>query len=172
MNLRHVLPAGTLALGLLLAPAASHAQGLLDMTFTHPTLTVGNGGVVTFTGSVANNSGGTVYLYSDGFTGFSPGVSADGSPFLIGAPLSLADGTAYSGALFSVTPTSTAHDGLYSGYFNILGGPAPTDQIVEATQKFNLQVVPEPSSLASLSLLALGAGLMALRATRRRRSAA
>lgn len=175
MNLRHVLPAGTLALGLLLAPAAVHAQGLLDLTFTHPTLTVGDGGTVTFTGSLANNSGGTVFLNGDSFTLFGPGLAGDGSPFLLNAPTSLADGTAYPvggfASLFTVTAAPTLKDGLYSGYFNVLGGATSADQTIEATQKFNLQVVPEMSPLASLGLLTLGVGVMAFRATRRRRSA-
>ena len=161
-----------LGLGLLLAPLASRAQGLLDMTFTQPTLTVGTGGTVTFTGSLANNSGGTVYLTGDSFTLLGPGMTTNDAPFLLGAPLSLADGTAYpnsgSASLFDVTVAPSLQDGLYTGYFNVLGGPTSGDQTMEATEKFNVQVVPEPSSLAALSLLALGVGAMAFRAHRRR----
>ena len=171
MNLQHTLPATALAFGLLLAPAATHAQGLLDITFTHPTLTVGNGGTVTFTGSVANNSGGLIYLIGDAFTFIGPGLTGDDSLFVTGAPSSLADGTAYpasgSAALFTVTAAPTLKDGLYSGYFNIIGGTPGSEQPVESTQKFNLQVVPEPSSLASLGLLTLGVGVMVFRARRR-----
>lgn len=177
MQLRHLYAAGTLAagLGLLLAPTASRAQGVLDMTLTQPTLTIGTGGTVTFTGSVANNSGGTVFLNGDSFTLLGPGLTTNDAPFLLGAPLAMDDGTTYplsgSAALFEVTAAPTLKDGLYSGYFNVLGGPTSADQTVEATEKFNVQVVPEPSSLAALSLLMLGVGVLAFRARRRGLSA-
>lgn len=157
--------------GLGLAPLAAHAQDL-SMTLTPATLTVGNGGSVTFTGSVANPSGGTVFMNGDSITALSPGLTADGSLFFQNAPLFLPAGAVYppngQASLFTVSAAPGTADGFYSGYFNILGGADSAAQNIEATEKFTVQVVPEPSTLASLTLLTLGTGLMVFRARRRR----
>ena len=172
MKLVPILPAAVLAC--LLAAPAAHAQ--LDLTFTPPARVAAPGSTFTFTGTLANNSGSTVFLNGDSLSLNGPGLTSDDSPFLSNAPLSLANGDSYSGDFFSVSVDPATPAGTYFGTFAVTGGADGSAQDTVASQDFSVQVtsgsapVPEASSVASLGLL-LALGLGGVAVARRRKAA-
>ncbi len=170
--LTHIKRAG-LAAGLLLTATTAQAGGL-TLTFTPDTQTILAGDTGVFTGTIKNISPIPIFLNGDSFTALSPGLTADDTPFLMNAPASLAPGAIYDSGpagLFDISVAPGTPDGTYTGFFNILGGADPNAQIVEATQKFTVQVVPEMSSLVSMAgLVVLGLCTSGLVASRRKRA--
>lgn len=146
--MRHILR-HTLLLGLLLiVPALSRAD--LIFTLDSPIQSLAPGGILTFTGSLTNLNGPTLFLTSDTFTLDGPGLTLDDTSFLLNAPPSLDSGEAFTGELFTVSADPTAPAQQTVGEFNILGGPSDTDQTLLATKEFAVNVTPEPGSLALL----------------------
>jgi hypothetical protein len=101
----------------------------------------------------------------------------DATPFLLNAPLTLANG-ASSGPFefFTLIIPGGLAGGYYDGEFTVLGGEAPDSEVILGSSGFQVEVagspaaVPEPSSLL---LAAVGLGtLLSLRLHSQRKSAA
>jgi hypothetical protein len=84
---------------------------------------------------------------------------------VFGPPGFLAQGVPYDGPIFEIDVSSLAPVGFYSGTVMLLGAPDPdsTTLNVLASQTFQIEVAPEPSTYA-LILMGLAA-LMLLRRT-------
>lgn len=170
--------AGTLALGLAVAPA--HAQLVITSA---PTVTqsIALGGFTSYTATLQNNFSSAVYFLDDnagfafppGPTEFAPASSAqtvvldDSSYFnMVLSGASLGAGQSQTFTLFSVAAGTAATTGTYQGYFTIRGNTDPSGPLTDlATQNFqtivtpNAAPVPEASTLVSLGLmLTLGLG--------------
>ncbi len=154
--------------GLLLAGTAARADSLtltLDAPFqSGPMDTFTFTGTIAYTNADSTNDGGvTEYLNGDSFSVDAP-ATLDDSAFLNNAPLSMNPGDS-SGDIVLFTVTTPAFvggslaDNFYTGSFSIVGGASSSDDTdVLATQDFDAQVTPEPTSWL---LLATGlAGLL------------
>ncbi len=139
--------------GLLLAGTAAKAD-TLTLSLAAP-YQIGAATVFTFDGTITNNGTTTEYLNGDSLTVAAPLLSDD-SPFFL-SPVSLAAGNSWTGELFTITIPWGTDLGLYAGAFQIIGGADGSAQDVLASEDFNVQVTPEPSSF-----LLLGTGLLAL----------
>lgn len=143
------------------------------------------GDVLNFSGTFSNVTANTVFLNSDSLTFSGPGT-ADDSPFLNGAPLTLdpmgtVDGNgnptdSYSGSLFDITLNPDAAPGTYFGTFAILGGAdanasddltADPNNVLDPfhQERFSVTVlapaaVPEASTTISFGLLLMLGGLL------------
>ena len=150
-----------------LLAAAPAAQAQLTLTLTPASQAGAAGSMFTFTGTLANPTANTVFLYGDSPTFNGPGT-IDGNPFLNNGPLSLAPKgsttgsgptDSYTGSFFTVTLSPLATPGTYLGTFEVLGGPTANDQNIVATEDFSVTVappaVPEASTTVSLGLLLL-----------------
>jgi hypothetical protein len=152
------------AVAFLLAGTAAKADQL-SITLDSPFQNTGTlGGTLTFTATVTNTDPtNTIYLNSDSFN--LDVLTVDDSGFWTNSPLSL--GPLDSSAdfeLFTVDVPFGAPVGLYAGTFEILGGDPSDVTNVIGSVNFNVNVVPEPSSL-SLA----GIGIVGLIGTLRRK---
>jgi hypothetical protein len=128
--------------------------------------TVQPGQTATFTGMLTNTESGVVFLNGDSYT--FP-LTVDDTPFFL-TPVSLGPGDSFTGVLFNVVVGPATSPGLYTGVFDVLGGPTLGSNDVIASSNFGVQVVPEPSTVyGALSGLAL-LGLDYLRRLRRQQS--
>jgi len=121
--------------------------------------------VFAFDGTITNISGVTEYLNGDNTYVDSP-LIFDDSPFIIDAPLTLGPGGSYTGLLFNIDAPQGTPEVLYTGSFQILGGPDNSSELnpMESPVPFDVQVTPEPTSF-----LLLGTGLIVLARTARKR---
>jgi len=110
-----------------------------------------SGEVLAFSGTITNTTAGTEYLNGDNTYVDSPLVFDD-SPFNNNAPLSLGAGASYTGVLFNIDIPPGTPVGLYTGDFQILGGPDNSSELnpLEAPADFDVYVTPEPGSLLLL----------------------
>src|SRR4051794_36216558 len=145
------------ACALLIAASFANAA-TLTFDFVSSLLTVRPGETASFSGTVTNTGAGAAFLNGDSFTFPLP---VDDTPFLLGAPVSLAPGGSFSALFVRVPVSASTLLGLYAGSFSIVGGDTANDRGVLATREFGVQVVPEPSSLG-LCLLALTGWIMTL----------
>lgn len=129
----------------------------LTLTLAAPDQTGGGGQTLTFYATVTNNSGATVYLNGDGIYVDSP-LTLDDTDYYNNFPASLAPAGTYSGDLFTVTIPDGTPLGLYTGYFNIVGGADGNAQDVIASASFDITVTPEP---APIVLLLTGMAMLA-----------
>lgn len=184
--------AGTLALGLAVAPA--HAQLVITSA---PTVTqsIALGGFTSYSATLQNNFSSAVYFLGDntdftfapGPTEFAPASSMqtvvlDDAPFanLYLAGASLGAGQSQTFTLFTVAAGTAATTGTYNGFFTIQGSTDPNGFPRDlATQNFTTIVtngtapVPEASTLVSLGLmLALGMGGTVLAARKKKAASA
>lgn len=143
---------------------ASALADTITLTLSNAFETGMPGSTVNFiaTASAPLTNGATVFLNSDSFNVASPLVMDD-SGFFNNFPLSLDPGGSYTGELFAVDVPLSA-SGVYSGYFEILGGADGDALNVLATVPFQVNVaaqgvVPESSSLV---MVAIGALFLAL----------
>jgi len=146
--------------GILLASALAKADSY-TLTLSSPFQTGELGDVLEFDATVTNNTASDVYLNSDSFNVDSP-LALDDSPYFNNFPLLLTpsgdSGDTYTGELFAVTIPNGTPLGLYTGYFEILGGGDPSDYTDEiGSVNFDVEVTPEPPTweLMVLALLAL-----------------
>jgi len=123
--------------------------------------------VFAFDGTITNISGVTEYLNGDNTYVDSP-LIFDDSPFIIDAPLTLGPGGSYTGLLFNIDAPQGTPEVLYTGSFQILGGPDNSSELnpMESPVPFDVQVTPEPTSF-----LLLASGLAGLLTTIRLRKA-
>lgn len=119
-------------------------------------ITGGSPGVVSFTATVtAIDAAGSpsIYLNGDSSTVDSP-FSVDDGGFFANLPIFMNPGDSVDDLLFAVDIPSNAPVGLYTGTFEIMGGPDGgtfTDFNVLGSADFNVLVTtPEPSSLVFL----------------------
>lgn len=126
-------------------PITSNA-GVLTLTLDSPVLTGMPNSLVTFTGTLDNTSGQEVFLNgADSNLGYSE-LEPDFTLFFADAPLSLPDGTSYSGPLLSVGISGIAIPGNYFASFDIQGGgdENASDLLVSGNVEVNVSAVPEP----------------------------
>jgi hypothetical protein len=162
--------AGTaLILILALSPVAARAD-IVTLTLDNPVLTVSPGDTVTFLATVSAPDTNSAAVYLNGDTidpGASPFTASD-SDFFNNFPFFLNPGDSFDGALFTVTLNPDAAVGTdYSGTFILEGGSDGSAQDTLASPNFTIDAVavtPEPSYL-----LAVGAGLAAVLAWRKRK---
>ena len=152
----------------LLAGTAAKADSLsIVLSAPYQVVDMGDTTVVAFDGTITNISGVTEYLNGDNTYVDAPLVFDD-SPFIIDAPLTLGPGGSYTGLLFNIDIPEWTPEVLYTGDFQILGGPDNSSELnpMESPVDFDVQVTPEPTSL-----LLLASGLAGLLATRKLRKA-
>jgi hypothetical protein len=156
----------------LLGSATARADAI-SIALDFSTLSGSPGQLLSFTGTLTNTIGNTVWLVSDNYN-LAPEIAAgfDDSPFFANAPLNLA-GFAASGDidLFNVTIPDPTATGDYTSNFMILGGADGNSQDILGSVDFTVDVT-QPSDTApepgAFSLSAVAAGLL-LAARRLRR---
>jgi hypothetical protein len=132
------------------------------------------GDTVTFTGTIAPGASNTnpVFLNGDALGSVPTGLIADDTPFLTSFALGhyeIDPGSApFAGGFLDIFVALGQSPGLYTGFFNVLGGSTLDAQNVLATVEYSVTVIPEPGSLAFLG--AGVAGLLGAAVTIRRKS--
>ena len=147
---------------LMTGPAAKSDTVLtLDSPFQ-----IGSGPVFAFYGTITNTGVSTVFLNGDSFPVLDAALTYDDNDyFYVNAPLFLApSGTSGDIELFTITVAGGTPYGLYAGTYQILGGADSNAQDVLASENFDIQITPEPSSL-----MLLASGLAGLAGVLRRR---
>lgn len=151
-----------LAATLLLSSPASADTISLNLANAVQTGTAGS--TVSFFATVAapGTNGGTVYLNGDNFNLDAP-LTLNDDGFFLGFPLSLDAGDSYTGLLFTVSLSSNIASGLYSGFFEILGGSDGGAQNTLQSVNFQVNVAPVASAVPEPeSLMLMAAGLPGL----------
>ncbi len=148
--------------------AAPAPADTLKLTLFNPTITLGPGNTYEFDGTVSAPLSNTmVQNLSDSLNPDSPLVGDD-TDFLIDAPLALAPGQLYTGALFTITLPTGEPAGTYSGIFDVVGN----DISVYSEARFTTNaptpatVTPEPGTWLLLSSGLAAAGLFRRRLVR------
>jgi MYXO-CTERM domain-containing protein len=118
--------------------------------------------------AVTFNGMGSTYLTADNT------FYNDAAGLLVGDPNAATDGNpfsnTYSGPIFGLDINPATPGGTYAGSiqisgYNLTNDPGETDELVLGQQTFTVQVAPEPFTFGLTA-----AGLLALAASRRRRS--
>ena len=146
---RAALALSALVFALILQAAPAHAD-TLNFSLTSSTLSGASGDTLTFFGTVSTPSSNrkTIYLNGDSLNFSASGATVDDSGFVFNFPLSLDPNNTFTGELFTVTLPSDLPQGLYSGYFEILGGSNSSVSSTLATVGFQVVdgAAPEPTS--------------------------
>jgi hypothetical protein len=139
----------------------------LTVTLSSPIESGMAGSNLSFFGTVSAPSTNTspVYLLSDSYNVGTP-LSVDDSPFLNNFPLTLSPGQSVSDVLFSVGVPLASGAGTYLGSFTVGGSSNGISEDFFVTDSFQVQVTPEPSTLAMWATSLLGVAA----AARRRRA--
>ena len=165
--MKRILQTLPLTAALLLLAAGGARANALNLTLTQAFQYANPGDPVSFDATVSapETNDSAIYLNGDNTYVDLPLSLAD-DPFLSSFPLSLSPGDSYEGTLFTVTVPSGTPDGIYTGYFKLLGGADGNASDALAYAAFNVDVstVPEPGSAALF-----GMGLAGLLVVARRR---
>ncbi|MCE4554288.1 PEP-CTERM sorting domain-containing protein [Roseateles cellulosilyticus] len=149
-------------LSLCLSSVTARAD-VLTLTLTSPLQEMSpNGGILEFEATVSAplSNLDNVYLNGDAYTLADP-LTLHDSGFFSDFPLALAPGESFTGFLFKLTVPAGISNGMYASSFSILGGGLGETNTL-ATVGFNVNVVPEPSSMLLMSTAIL-AGLVRFR---------
>lgn len=130
----------------------------LTFSFTSSLLPAIPGMTVTFSATLTNTEGTTLFLNGDNFN-LAPPLILNDLKFFLNVPASLGPGQTIMAQIFDVVVPVTAPLGLYVGNFDILGGNDASAQGLLTTQNFGVNAVPEPAT-AGLLLGSLGAILL------------
>lgn len=161
-NLVAVATLLVLTAALLLSAPAARADDSLSLTLASPSQTGNRGTTLDFYGTITalSSNASTLYLNGDDVNLGSPFLTSDSddSPFLLTGPLSMDPGDTYTGLLFTVyIDPSVVGDGDYIGSYSILGGgDGSTYNTISNVAYFNIDAVPEPSSILLLATGAAG----------------
>ena len=141
---------------LVLAAGANAAE--LSVNLDQSTLSGFPGQTLLFTGTLTNNTAGTLFINADSFT-FAINGALDDSPFLNNAPFSIgAGGTSFDFEMFDVNIPPGQASGPYGGVFTVLGGTGGEAMDNLGSTSFTANVeTPEP---ATYLLFALGLALL------------
>ena len=148
-----------LAVLLTVSPAAADT---IQFSLASPNQTAKTGDVVSFTATIGapNSNLLALFLNSDSHTE-DLGLTVDDNPFLFNFPLSMSPGDSTTAILFNAT--ITGGPGVYSGFFDILGGSDSSSFNLLGSTQYTVTVtsVPEP---ATIPLMAAGLlGLLGIR---------
>jgi hypothetical protein len=162
-SLRFLLVLPLTVAGFLLAGTAAKADTVLTLLSPYQS---GSGPVFEFDGTLTNTGDTTVFLNGDDYFGDLPYAAFNDSPFYANAPLFLDPGQSTDIIeLFTITaPPYGPGSNFYAGTYEILGGGDSSSSDLLASESFDINVTPEPSSLVLLL-----SGLAGLAGTLRRR---
>jgi hypothetical protein len=132
----------------------------ITLTLTNPVQFGGGslGSSLSFNATVAapGTNSADVFLNEDSFNVDAP-LTLDDDGFFFGFPLSLSPGESFTGLLFTVFLPTTTGNAIYNGSFSIMGGPNGATANDLADVQFEVNTVPEPTTI-----LMLGSGLSGL----------
>jgi hypothetical protein len=160
MKILRDLPVTPFAIACLLLAGTIARASTLSIHLLAP-FQSGDGNVFEFNATVTNTSNSTVFLNADAFNVDFP-LMVDDSPFFL-TPISLGPSNSFTARLFNVDVPAGAHNGVYTGSFEILGSADPTDtSTVAGSAVFNVEATPEPSSLilALMGFAGIGGSLV------------
>ncbi len=141
----------------------SQATPTFTVTFSPSIVSGAPGTMLSFFGTLLNNTGSTQFINNDSFT-LAGGIPVDDSPFFAG-PVSLGPGASSGSFLFlNVTIPSNEAAADYAGTFDVIGGTDDNAQNNLGEGTFTVRVnaavtVPEPSPIAFV-FVGLGALLL------------
>jgi hypothetical protein len=153
-----------IAPALLLMASLPASADTINVVLTSPVQNAQPGSPVTFeaTVSAASTNTGTIYLNGDSYT-LSGLFTVDDTDFLLNFPFSLDPGASATADLFTVTLLPGVPYGSYNGFFSILGGSDPFALDTIGTATFDVQVTPEPQTVALLGTGLLGLAIILMR---------
>jgi hypothetical protein len=122
---------------------------IVSVSLVSSTLTGAPGDILTFQGTLTNNSGADIFINGAGITlaGFGP-FDSDVTDFILNATGTLSNGSSVGPTdFFTVTIPGQFATGQYPGILSVQGGPTLNDDTVLGTAAFqaNVDTVPEPS---------------------------
>jgi hypothetical protein len=147
---------------------------IISVSLVSSTLTSAPEDILTFQGTLTNNSGADLFINGAGITlaGFGP-FDSDVTDFILNATGMLSNGSSVGPTdFFTVTIPDQFATGLYPGILSVQGGPTLNDDALLRTVNFQVNVnsVPEPSGfvlmMAAILLLLFFAGMRASRLRR------
>lgn len=135
------------------APAGSACAQTVDIMLTNPVVTASPGESLTFSGSLTNLHFEEVEI-TGSLLNLTGSWATDDSPFLLNAPLTLLPASPSGNfEMFTVQVDAGAVPDVYTGTFQVLGGPLGSGAAnVLGTASFSIDVraVPEGDSLTLL----------------------
>ena len=155
--------------GIFLLTAAMCNADTIAVDLMPPFLAGSPGSFITFSGTLSNTTGSTVFFNSAGINlsgGFTP-ADEDTVPFFMNAPLFLAaNDLTQTIDLFTIHIPNPSAAGPYDGSFTVLGGIDENALDIVGSANFTLQVntVPEPNTAILLGVALI---LLAYRGKRR-----
>lgn len=155
---------------LLVLVLARGANADLTLTLDQTQVSALPGDMLTFTGNLQNTSSADIYLNGAGFPQLDIGLAGDESPFFANTPPFLTPGQSLPGSvsLFTVTLDSSLPSGVYSGTFQVVGGPDDMTFNPLASADFQINIapsgqppaVPEPGGVSLLIGMATVGGIL------------